>query len=65
MPPGVKIIEQVRNANEFGRYEVMVGRIYDHAAFGAWWAAQRRKAAPDPWERLRRRRQSSCRKRRL
>ena len=65
VPPGVKIIEQVRNANEFGRYEIMVGRIYDHAAFGAWWAAQRRKAAPDPWERLRRRRQSSCRKRRL
>ena len=50
-------IEHVQNANEFGRYEVMVGRIYDHAAFGAWWQIQRRKAAPDPWERLRRRRQ--------
>lgn len=57
VPPGVKIIEHVQNANEFGRYEVMVGRIYDHAAFGAWWQIQRRKAAPDPWERLRRRRQ--------
>ena len=58
-PPGVKIIEQVRNANEFGRYEIMVGRIYDRAAFDAWWALQRRKAAPDPWERLRRRRRQS------
>lgn len=57
VPPGVKIIEHVQNANEFGRYEVMVGRIYNQAAFSAWWAAQRRKAAPDPWERLRRRRQ--------
>ena len=57
VPPGVKIIEHVQNANEFGRYEVMVGRIYNQAAFGAWWQIQRRKAAPDPWERLRRRRQ--------
>ena len=57
VPPGVKIIEHVQNANEFGRYEVMVGRIYNQAAFSAWWSAQRRKAAPDPWERLRRRRQ--------
>lgn len=29
---GVKIIEHVQNANEFGRYEVMVGRIYNQAA---------------------------------
>ena len=46
VPPGVKIIEHVQNANEFGRYEVMVGRIYNQAAFSAWWSAQRRKAAP-------------------
>ena len=57
VPPGVKIIEHVQNANEFGRYEVMVGRIYNQAAFDAWWQIQRRRAAPDPWERLRRRRQ--------
>ena len=57
VPPGVKMIEHVQNANEFGRYEIMVGRIYDHTAFDTWWQIQRRKAAPDPWERLRRRRQ--------
>ena len=57
VPPGVKIIEHVQNANEFGRYEVMIGRIYNQAAFDAWWQIQRRRAAPDPWERLRRRRQ--------
>lgn len=33
----MKIIEHVQNANEFGRYEVMAGRIYNQAAFGAWW----------------------------
>ncbi|RHT75345.1 hypothetical protein DW742_09285 [Butyricicoccus sp. AM28-25] len=60
-PPGVKIVENVRNANEFGRYEIMVGRIYDHKAFDAWYAGQRRKAAPDPWERLRRRKRKSYR----
>lgn len=60
-PPGVKIIENIRNANEFGRYEIMVGRIYDHKAFDAWYAGQRRKAAPDPWERLRRRKRKSYR----
>lgn len=43
---GVKIIEHVQNANEFGRYEVMVGRIYNQAAFDAWWQIQRRRAAP-------------------
>ena len=37
VPPGVKVIEHVQNANEFGRYEVMVGRIYNQAAFDAWW----------------------------
>ena len=28
VPPGVKIIEHVQNANEFGRYEVMVCLLY-------------------------------------
>ena len=60
VPPGVKIIEQVKNANEFGRWEIMVGRIYDHAAFDLWWAKQKKRAAPDPWERLRRRRNRKC-----
>ena len=60
-PPGVKIVEDVRNANEFGRYEIMVGRIYDHKVFDAWYREQQRKAAPDPWERLRRRKKISYR----
>ena len=55
VPPGVTILEHEVKANEFGRYETMVGRIYDHTAFDAYWARQRRRAAPDPWERLARR----------
>lgn len=56
VPPGVTILERKIKANEFGRYEIMVGRIYDHRAFDAYWAVQRKRGAPDPWERLRRRR---------
>ena len=65
VPPGVKVIEHHADATEFGRYEVMVGRVYDRAAFDAWWAIQRRRAAPDPWERLRRRRRQSEKRRRF
>lgn len=56
VPPGVTVIEDKRVANEFGRYRYLVGRIYDRRAFDAYWARQRKRAAPDPWERLRRRR---------
>lgn len=55
IPPGVTILTHEVRANEYGKYEYMVGRIYDHRAFDAYWAAQRKRGAPDPWERLARR----------
>ncbi|WP_031472256.1 rolling circle replication-associated protein [Agathobaculum desmolans] len=56
IPPGVVVIEDEQVANEFGHYRYLVGRIYDRVAFDRYWQQQRKKAAPDPWERLRRRR---------
>lgn len=55
VPPGVVVVESTVYANTYGKYQYMVGRIYDHVAFDAYWARQRKRAAPDPWERLRRR----------
>lgn len=55
-PPGVKVVEDTRHTNEYGHYRYLVGRIYDRRAFDAYWKRQRKRAAPDPWERLRRRR---------
>ena len=62
VPPGVAVIRHDVHGNQYGRYEILIGRIYDHAAFDAYWAAQRKRARPDPWERLaRRRRGQTCR----
>lgn len=55
-PPGVVVINDERIDNEFGHYRYMVARIYDHKLFDAYWDKQRRLAAPDPWQRLQRRR---------
>lgn len=54
-PPGVKVIRYEVDANEFCRFAFCVGRIVDHAAFDTYWKDARRRAAPDPWERIRRR----------
>lgn len=55
-PPGVVVISDERIDNEFGHYRYLVARIYDRRLFDAYWEGQRKRAAPDPWERLRRRR---------
>lgn len=55
VPPGVVVIEDEQVSNEHGHYRYLVGRIYDKVAFNRYWERQRKKAAPDPWERLRRR----------
>lgn len=54
-PPGVVVIDDDRSDNEFGHYRYIVARIEDRKAFDAYWEKQRKRAAPDPWERLRRR----------
>ena len=54
-PPGVELIDDEPVRNEFGVYRYFVGRIYDKVAFGRYWERQRKRAAPDPWERLRQR----------
>ena len=54
-PPGVTWVRTTQESNEWGGYCYYVGRIYDQRAFARYWAQQRKKAAPDPWERLRRR----------
>lgn len=54
-PPGVVVITDERSDNEFGHYRWIVARIEDRKAFDAYWERQRKRAAPDPWERLRRR----------
>lgn len=55
VPPGVVVIEDEQVSNEHGHYRYIVGRIYDRHAFGRYWERQRKKASPDPWERMRRR----------
>lgn len=62
VPQGVKVVEHVVRGNEFGRYEYIVGKIYDKKAFSAYWERQRRKAVPDPWARLANRRRRSERR---
>lgn len=65
VPPGVKVVEHIVRANEFGRYEYIVGKIYDARAFAAYWKRQQKRAAPDPWARLanrRRRLGQDCRR---
>lgn len=55
-PPGVVVITDERSDNEFGHYRWIVARIVDRKLFDAYWERQRKRAAPDPWERLRQRR---------
>lgn len=59
VPPGVKILDDKQHDNQYGSYRYLVGYIYDQKAFNAYWTHQRKRAAPDPWERLRRRRRGA------
>lgn len=36
-PPGVKVVRHVLDSNDFGRYEMMIGKIIDARAFAAYW----------------------------
>ena len=64
IPPGVVIVQDAQECdNEFGHYRYLVGRIYDKVAFLRYWEQQRKKAAPDPWERLRQRQRANRRRR--
>lgn len=54
IPPGVTIVSHEVKANEFGKFEYMVGRIYDHRAFTYYWRRQQKKAH-DPWGALKKR----------
>lgn len=38
VPPGVKTVEYTLKENEFGRYEILVGKIVDEAEFQKYWA---------------------------
>lgn len=61
-PPGVMVIDDERSDNEFGHYRYIVARIVARRLFDAYWQEQRRRAAPDPWERIRRRKQRDVRR---
>ena len=56
IPPGVKVLDSEAKENQYGVFRYLVGVIVDREAFDAYWARQRKRAAPDPWERIRRRR---------
>lgn len=56
VPPGVKVIDSETKENQYGVFRYLVGVIVDRAAFDAYWTRQKKRAAPDPWERIRRRR---------
>lgn len=55
VPPGVKVIDSETKENQYGVFRYLVGVIVDRAAFDAYWTRQKKRAAPDPWERIRRR----------
>lgn len=55
IPPGVTNIERKVRDNEYGRFEYIVGRVYDKKLFEQYWAKQRKRAAPNPWERMQQR----------
>lgn len=61
VPPGVTIVSDEQSANEYGHFRYLVGRIYDRRAFDRYWEKQRKRAYPDPWERLRRRKRAGPR----
>lgn len=42
VPPGVKVVTHEIKDNEFGRYEILVGKIVDAVAFDRYWAAAQR-----------------------
>lgn len=52
-PPGVVVIRDERCDNEFGHYRYIVARIENRRSFDRYWKEQIKRAAPDPWERLR------------
>lgn len=46
VPPGVKVVNHELRDTEFGRYEIMVGKVVDQGAFDRYW---RRVQADKQW----------------
>ncbi len=49
-PPGVTLVSVKEEANEFGRWGFLVGRIFDTGAFDRYWEKTKDAARPDLWE---------------
>ncbi len=52
-PPGVTVMRESMDANEFGRFAFCVGKIVNRKEFDAYWKKTKEKARPDPWRRMR------------